>query len=371
MKKPDHTGGYYGWTAERIQAHTKMFGLGTGDHLLVKRLQEAVIAPNAVRIVGEFYRFLGNRAEFKQIIAQGYNVHRLKATQTSYLRTLGVDFDGRDYFEERTRIGAAHARAQVPLPLYQAAYSLLQRLILASFPETLRSNPQEHAKLAELVLKLTALDMSLAVETYHRSEVAFLEKSLSSLRAETGELQRQIDRDPLTGLINKGTVAAMIDAALSNSQHDASPMCLIMADLDHFKDINDRHGHLIGDSVLRDIAGRLRAAARASDSVGRYGGEEFIILMPHTRLDSAKRVAERIRRHIMQTPVKVNRVEIPITISLGLTQAVHNDDNRSLIGRADAALYDAKNAGRNRVEVRLPPVRNGTAHDRGRLETVK
>lgn len=356
MKKADNRSGYYGWTAERIQARVKMFGLGADDHLRVKRLQETVIAPNAGRIVGEFYRFLGTQPDFKRIMARGYSLPRLKATQTSYLHTLGVGFDSLGYFAERTSIGAAHARAQVPLPLYQAAYSLLQRLILASFPDTLRSNPQEHAKLTESVLKLTALDMSLAVETYHRSEMAFLEKSLTSLRAETGELQRQIDHDPLTGLINKNTVAAMIDAALSNALHGDSPLCLVMADLDHFKDINDRYGHLVGDSVLRDVAGRLRAASRASDSVGRYGGEEFIILMAHTRLDSAKRVAERIRRHVMQTPVKVNRIEIPITISLGLTQAAPDDDGRSLIGRADAALYDAKNAGRNRSEVRPPPV---------------
>ncbi len=360
MKKLDYSSGHYGWTAERIQARLKMFGLDTNDHPRVKRLQENVIAPHSGRIIGEFYRFLGKQAGFKRVIAQGFSVEQLKATQTRYLHTLGVGFDSRAYFEERTRIGAAHARAQVPLSLYQAAYSLLQRLILGRFPGNLQKNLRERDELTRLVLKLTALDTSLAIETYHHSEVQYLEKSLSSLRAETSELQHQVDLDPLTGLVNHSHVLAMLEETLSNAHRDGTSLCVLMTDLDHFKKINDRHGHLVGDGVLRDVATRMRSAVRDFDSIGRYGGEEFIVILSDTPMATAKKIAERVRRRVGQTPVQVNRLKIPVTISLGLTLAGRDDDSETLIGRADAALYDAKHAGRNRVEIRHPPA-GGTA----------
>lgn len=355
MKKVDYSNGHYGWTAERIQARLKMFGLDTNDHLRVKRLQENVIAPHGGRIIGEFYRFLGKQAGFKRVIAQGFSVEQLKATQTRYLHTLGVGFDSRAYFEERTRIGAAHARAQVPLSLYQAAYSLLQRLLLRRFPGNLQKNLRERDELTRLVLKLTALDMSLAIETYHRSEVQYLEKSLSSLRAKTSELQHQVDLDPLTGLVNHTHALAILKEALSNAHRDGTSLCVLMTDLDHFKNINDRYGHLVGDGVLRDVATRMRSAVRDFDSIGRYGGEEFIVILSDTPMATAKKIAERVRRRVGQTPVQVNRLKIPITVSLGLTLAGRDDDSETLIGRADAALYDAKNAGRNRVEIRRSP----------------
>jgi len=100
-----------GWTPARIHARLEMFGLGASDHLRVKRLQASIIAPHGERIIEEFYRFFGNQADFKRIISQGFSIAHLKATQTRYLHTLGVGFDSRAYFEERTRIGAAHARA--------------------------------------------------------------------------------------------------------------------------------------------------------------------------------------------------------------------------------------------------------------------
>jgi len=246
-------------------------------------------------------------------------------------------------------------RAQVPLSLYQAAYSRLQRLILGCFADDIRQNPNGHGELTQLVLKLTALDMSLAIETYHRSEVQYLEKSLSSLRAETGELQHRVDLDPLTGLLNHNHALAVLKEAVSDAQRNNTPLCLIMTDLDHFKDVNDRHGHLVGDSVLRDVAARIQSAVRDFDIVGRYGGEEFIIILTDTTLTTAKKIAERVRRRVGQTTIQVNRLKIPLTISLGLSPVVRADVSETLIERADAALYDAKHAGRNRVAIRRPP----------------
>ena len=126
-------------------------------------------------------------------------------------------------------------------------------------------------------------------------------------------------------------------------------MCLIMADLDKFKNINDTHGHVVGDRVLQDIARRLQAAVRGFDIVGRYGGEEFIVILNNTSYKTAEQVAERIRTRVNGSPVNVDGLAINMTISQGVTDAKPYDTIESLVGRADDALYQAKNQGRDCV----------------------
>jgi diguanylate cyclase (GGDEF)-like protein len=124
-----------------------------------------------------------------------------------------------------------------------------------------------------------------------------------------------------------------------------------MIDIDHFKSINDTHGHLAGDAVLREAAQVLREALRSVDSVGRYGGEEFIAILPHTPREEAIATAERIRQRMADHPFEVGQTRVTITVSIGVAgyPAGTTDGPNALVSEADRALYEAKELGRNRV----------------------
>ena len=125
-----------------------------------------------------------------------------------------------------------------------------------------------------------------------------------------------------------------------------------MFDLDHFKDVNDRYGHLCGDAVLAAVGRKMRDVLRGSDLKCRYGGEEFLVLLPETPIEGAKRVADTLRRDLGDMPITWKDETVTITASVGVTVALPSEiDAEALISRADAALYRAKNQGRNRVHV--------------------
>ena len=126
-----------------------------------------------------------------------------------------------------------------------------------------------------------------------------------------------------------------------------------MLDIDHFKRVNDTYGHTLGDEVLREVAVRLASSVRAVDLPCRYGGEEFVVVMPATRLTDAARIAERIRLAVAGETFPVGEKEISVTVSLGVSASAGAEDRpESLLRRADEALYEAKAAGRNQVVVR-------------------
>jgi diguanylate cyclase (GGDEF)-like protein len=127
-----------------------------------------------------------------------------------------------------------------------------------------------------------------------------------------------------------------------------------MADLDYFKEINDSHGHLVGDQVLRIAAARMMSGARASDEIGRYGGEEFLFILQNTDIAEGKDVAERVRARINNDTIHASDADISVSLSLGIAQARDSDVVDTLIDRADEALYAAKQAGRDCVRVETP-----------------
>jgi two-component system, cell cycle response regulator len=165
-------------------------------------------------------------------------------------------------------------------------------------------------------------------------------------------LREQAMRDSLTHLWNHGEIVEILARELERSQRSAIPVGVIMADLDHFKGINDTHGHLAGDEVLWQVARRLEGALRPYDSIGRYGGEEFLIVLPGCDTPSTLVLAERLRKAISGKAVNVADGPIPVTISLGVTsnQEPHASDVEALLRASDTALYRAKNLGRNRIE---------------------
>ena len=133
------------------------------------------------------------------------------------------------------------------------------------------------------------------------------------------------------------------------SDRYGTPVSISLLDIDHFKKINDTYGHTVGDDVLRNLGSELRDHIRYPDTIGRYGGEEFLIVLPHSTLKAASEQAERLCKHVRSLLIKSGEQEIAITISLGVAQyKIHKEDWEAFLNRADAALYQAKNGGRDR-----------------------
>jgi|SRR6202050_998773 len=176
------------------------------------------------------------------------------------------------------------------------------------------------------------------------------------------ELRFRATHDVLTGIFNRGTVMEALQTELSRQVRDQRPCGVILVDIDHFKQVNDTHGHLIGDEVLQVVARRLKQCVRPYDTVGRYGGEEFLIIASAADERGTLALAERIRTALESTPVLTQAGEVHITASLGA--AISNDtrgtDPQVLLRLADQALYRAKEQGRNRSELAGSPESAGS-----------
>ncbi len=198
------------------------------------------------------------------------------------------------------------------------------------------------------------LFMQIAAQVSMLIEKSLLYQQLFDLNQ---QLKEQALRDVLTGVFNRGAIFEHLTSRLSQAQRKGRPISVIMADIDHFKDVNDTHGHLAGDAALRAVASAIQQALRDYDQIGRYGGEEFLIVLDDTPLDDAKVIAERVRAAIETLEVSHGPLILRTSLSLGLAQAAEGERPEALIARADAALYAAKEGGRNRCcqAAALPP----------------
>jgi two-component system cell cycle response regulator len=176
------------------------------------------------------------------------------------------------------------------------------------------------------------------------------------------ELLFQATHDALTGLANRGVILEALHRERARHLREGGSFGIVMADLDHFKYVNDKHGHLIGDAVLQELARRMRATVRPYDFVGRYGGEEFLIVVPSSGVPGTLGLAERIRKSVEEHPVRTEAGEIHMTVSLGVAVADSAIplDAQELLQVADDALYRAKESGRNRCELGTPAVPTGS-----------
>jgi diguanylate cyclase (GGDEF)-like protein len=194
-----------------------------------------------------------------------------------------------------------------------------------------RAFTEEDAQVAELF----ASQVAIALDNSRRVEL----------------MERQAVTDELTGLYNRRAFALMGEKEVGRARRYQRPLALILFDIDHFKTVNDSHGHLIGDHVLRVLTERVTKTTRVTDIVCRYGGEEFIVLMPEAGREEALAMAERLREEISRMTVVTAGGTLSLTISLGVASLGSNSDEDldSLIARADRAMYQAKAAGRNTV----------------------
>lgn len=170
------------------------------------------------------------------------------------------------------------------------------------------------------------------------------------LRAANEDLDRLAGVDALTGLYNRRQIQASLDAAVANSERYEDPLSVLMIDVDRFKQINDTWGHEVGDGVLRFVSRRLLESLRADDLVGRWGGDEFLALLPCTELGEAEAIAARIREAICSTPVVVGSRLVSVSVSTGAAEHFHERPG-TLVAEADRAMYAAKAAGRGGAEV--------------------
>jgi len=203
---------------------------------------------------------------------------------------------------------------------------------------------------------------ALRMAVLQRRQFTYLSKTEKINR----ELEEEIDRrhklelklkelastDPLTGLYNRREYEMLFSHEIERARRTNSPLSVCIVDLDHFKKVNDTHGNEAGDEVLRRTADLLRSKLRSMDIVGRLGGEEFIILLPETRIDQASLVGTRLLEALSTTDIQAGAAMLRVTATIGISQLIPNDrDFNMIIQRADAALYKGKEGGRNRVEI--------------------
>lgn len=160
-----------------------------------------------------------------------------------------------------------------------------------------------------------------------------------------------IEVDELTGVLTRHAMDRELKEELARARRGKAPFTVAMADIDHFKEVNDEYGHPFGDRVLAELAARLTDGLRPYDQVFRYGGEEFLVLLPETSRDKARRVLDRLRERIGAVEIRDGDVATKVTLSIGVSEFAPRRSIKRLIAEADAALYRAKQAGRNRVEL--------------------
>jgi diguanylate cyclase (GGDEF)-like protein len=195
-----------------------------------------------------------------------------------------------------------------------------------------------------IVIRLLQEEFAVRTEMLRKARAELLEKR--GLTHDLELFKEKARTDGLTSILNRSTFMELLQEAMRRSRLTASPLALLMIDIDHFKQVNDTYGHLVGDGVLQELGKLLMERVRRDDVVARYGGEEFVLLVPRSDAKTAYRIGEELRKRIAAH--KVDKLPA-ITVSIGCTEHLSGEDAATFIDRADKALYAAKKSGRNAV----------------------
>ena len=231
---------------------------------------------------------------------------------------------------------------EVDLKLLSAVLRLKQQSFLYDEREFYRRAVRQEEELSSKVL-----DQNVRL----RRKYDKIEDDYRALEEANSDLERVARFDVLSGVLNRLSLFGMIEVEIDRAQRSASPLCGIMLDIDHFKRINDTLGHGCGDKVIERLGDLLRHSVRKYDHVGRYGGEEFFVVLPATDLDHAEQFAERLRSAVDETTIVCEKnAQVRFTISMGIAE-YRGQSRDAWIGEADEAMYLAKERGRNRTEI--------------------
>ncbi len=329
-------------------------------------------------------RFIGNRAVVEGFVIEGeFNPRMLSFAQdsagynlTDRLRTLVMDFPlivqneipvGRIVFIKDFSPMLAEA---LFIPLIFLGYTLALVIVLSIVLFVLFNRiVREILLLRDMTSRFKDLNFSdvprlndMLRQEKTRDELFYLkrailvmaqelEDTISKLQQEKHKFEEMAYTDPLTGLSNRRFFLREASRMLELAKRYKEPLALMMLDIDNFKRINDEYGHDVGDLVLKKLAQVIKGSIRSSDVPARFGGEEFIVLLPRTDEKGAVMVAERIRNNFRNSRVQVNGKDVRTTVSIGVALYEHGEDLDSLIKKADKALYEAKRKGKDRVEV--------------------
>lgn len=240
--------------------------------------------------------------------------------------------------------GAPHVRFHAAHPVHNGHNEIVGSISLVDYAPRLFSE-NDRLLLADLA---ALVDREIHLKSVNASQIDLQRKNQS--------LRRKSLMDPLLGTWNRGAIMRILLVEAERCDKQGLPLSLIVVDLDHFKKINDSHGHPVGDEVLVKVASRLRSCIRPQEALGRYGGEEFLVVLPGACHETAMAVAERMRQAVAMQPENVGNVALNLTISAGISSTIQfpTASTDELISKADVALYAAKDAGRNRVVQAMP-----------------
>ena len=312
----------------------------------------AVIARNLADIVLELDEVLLGDAKCDQMLADVTQRHR--ETELLVAFHLGVFQNGFDAASAERAVALGRHHAELGLD-GRVIVGTAQRVLERALEAALAAGLADPGAALGAVTRVIFLGIDVALASLRSAEAQLHVSSESEARAEALQVQLQhmaemARIDGLTKLFNRRHFDTAFDSEITRAHRYGLPLCLIMADVDHFKRINDTYGHAIGDEVLCHVADLLQSDARRSDLVARYGGEEFAIILTSTPGEHAALVAERIRVSLEQRPVAfADGHLLRLTISLGYGVLSVGDTPKKLLARADQALYRAKEGGRNRV----------------------
>ena len=259
-------------TAEELQTRLAFLSFGEQDERNLAEIH-GVISSRIDELIAEFYDHLLQFEELRGILSDPKLVERLKGSQRRYLLSLGQSADCVEYAEARLRIGLTHERVGLKQKWYLGAYHKLFELILQRL--TVRYSG-DACRLSSLVLtlnKVLRLDEIFVVETYYHATMQRLEDSLCQLKDAHRQLEGLSRRDSLTPVNNRRALMEALPMEFQRSRRYQHPFALLFLDVDHFKEINDRHGHVFGDHVLFHVVQLARGIIRPPDIIGRYGGE--------------------------------------------------------------------------------------------------
>jgi len=225
---------------------------------------------------------------------------------------------------------------------------------LSRFATILNNSPSPQAMAAEVEMVIEDTRATENTQRLFNAQLTQITSEMESLRKELAQIREESYIDSLTGISNRKAFDVALEEAVYKTRLEKSTFSVLIADVDHFKQVNDSYGHLVGDKVLRFVASTFKWCVKGKDIVARFGGEEFAVILLNTDMTGAYSVAEQIRRAVCAGKIKdmsSQKMLDQVTISIGIAQFDSNDLPNDILQRADQALYQAKEKGRNRVEI--------------------